>query len=86
MWGRSSELRAQEMQSLTNFILQVSYPPNPIHNLDNSLTPEQQVGHDFFFGQISDSAILDLLTVSQELCSDVRWKASSSHSPPIWRR
>ena len=55
--GRSSELPEAEMQSLTNFILQVSYPPNPIHNLDNSLTPDQQAGRDFYFGPISDSVL-----------------------------
>lgn len=55
--GRASELTDAEMQSLTNFILQVSYPPNPIRNLDNSLTPDQKAGSDFFFNQISDTAV-----------------------------
>jgi DNA-binding beta-propeller fold protein YncE len=55
--GRSSELTDAEMQSLTNFMLQVSYPPNPIRNLDNSLTPEQKAGSDFFFNQISDTLV-----------------------------
>ena len=26
------------------------YPPNPIRNLDNSFTPQQQLGFDIFFG------------------------------------
>ena len=30
--------RTREMQAFTDFILQVTYPPNPIRNLDNSLT------------------------------------------------
>jgi hypothetical protein len=43
------------MQAFTDFILQVTYPPNPIRALDNSLTPlssipSEQNGHDFFFG------------------------------------
>jgi YVTN family beta-propeller protein len=47
--GRSAELSPEEMQAFTDFILQVTYPPNPIRNLDNSLTPDQQAGRDFFF-------------------------------------
>ncbi len=43
------------MQKFTDFILQVTYPPNPIRNLDNSLTTEQQAGHDQYFGGISDT-------------------------------
>ncbi|WP_163989054.1 YncE family protein [Pyxidicoccus caerfyrddinensis] len=51
--GRSSQLPAEDMQKFTNFILQVTYPPNPIRNLDNSLTPQQQAGRDFFVGTTS---------------------------------
>jgi DNA-binding beta-propeller fold protein YncE len=51
--GRSSQLTADEMQKFTNFILQVTYPPNPIRRLDNSLTPAQQAGRDFFFNVTS---------------------------------
>ncbi|MDC3958836.1 hypothetical protein KEG38_33580 [Polyangium jinanense] len=47
--GRTAELSAEDMQRFTDFILQVAYPPNPIRNLDNSLTPSQQAGRDFFF-------------------------------------
>jgi hypothetical protein len=28
---------------------QITYPPNPIRNLDNSLTPDQQAGRNFYF-------------------------------------
>src|SRR5262249_23896607 len=48
--GRSSELTEAEMQAFTDFVLQIMYPPNPVRHLDNSLTPEQQAGRDFFFG------------------------------------
>jgi DNA-binding beta-propeller fold protein YncE len=47
--GRHAELSDEEMQKFTDFILQVMYPPNPIRNLDNSLTPAQQAGQDAFF-------------------------------------
>lgn len=46
--GRDAPLTAAEMQAFTDFILQVTYPPNPIRALDNSLTPDQQAGRDFF--------------------------------------
>ncbi|MFN8643750.1 MAG: hypothetical protein U0802_19605 [Candidatus Binatia bacterium] len=35
--GRSAQLSTTEMQQFTDFILQETYPPNPIRNLDNSL-------------------------------------------------
>jgi hypothetical protein len=49
--GRADELTDQEMQEFADFILQVTYPPNPIRNLDNSLTPAQAAGRAFYFAQ-----------------------------------
>ena len=46
--GRSGALASDEMQSFTDFILQVTYPPNPIRALDNGLTPSQAAGEAFF--------------------------------------
>jgi DNA-binding beta-propeller fold protein YncE len=46
--GRSGPLTAAEMQAFTTFILQVTYPPNPIRALDNSLTPDQLAGRNKF--------------------------------------
>jgi YVTN family beta-propeller protein len=43
-----------DMQAFSDFVLQIMYPPNPIRNLNNSLTPLQQEGRDFYFGPISD--------------------------------
>ncbi|WP_437839112.1 beta-propeller fold lactonase family protein [Sorangium sp. So ce1153] len=53
--GRSAPIPAQDMEAFTDFMLQVTYPPNPIRNLDNSLTPDQQAGKDFFNGDIVNS-------------------------------
>jgi mono/diheme cytochrome c family protein len=53
--GRSAQLTAPEMQAYTDFILQVTYPPNPIRALDNSLTLNEQAGKNFFNGPISDT-------------------------------
>lgn len=46
--GRSEPLTTNEMQSFTDFALSIHYPPNPNRPLDNSLTPKQQAGKDFF--------------------------------------
>ncbi len=49
------ELDPADMQSFTNFALRLSYPPNPIRALDNSLTPQQQAGLDLYTGRITDA-------------------------------
>ncbi|OJT22135.1 hypothetical protein BO221_25735 [Archangium sp. Cb G35] len=51
--GRNAQLSAAEMQQFTGFMLQVRYPPNPVRNLDNSLTAAQQRGRDFYFNTTS---------------------------------
>ncbi|WP_223645340.1 YncE family protein [Corallococcus sp. EGB] len=48
--GRADMPTEAEMNQFTNFQLQVQLPPNPIRNLDNSLTATQAAGRDFFFG------------------------------------
>ncbi len=53
--GRSGPLTTTEMDQYTDFILQVTMPPNPIRKLDDSLTASQNAGRDFYFNQISDS-------------------------------
>jgi cysteine-rich repeat protein len=53
--GRSEQLTTAEMQAFTDFILQVTYPPNPIRALDNSLTTDEDAGRAFYFGPISDT-------------------------------
>ena len=52
--GRDTELTAGEMQAFTDFILEVAYPPNPIRNLDNSLTAPQLAGRNLYNGAITD--------------------------------
>ncbi len=52
--GRSSPLADADMQAFTDFALQITYPPNPIRALNNSLTPDQQAGRDFYFQSASD--------------------------------
>jgi DNA-binding beta-propeller fold protein YncE len=68
--GRSGPLDDDQMQAFTDFILQVTYPPNPIRSLDDSLTPDQQAGRDFFFRQTSDG---------RELPSDALHNCNGCH-------
>lgn len=49
--GVKGGLSAAEMDEFADFILPLRYPPNPIRNLDNSLTPEQAQGRDIFFNR-----------------------------------
>ncbi len=48
--GNDRDMNETEMQQFSDFMLQVFLPPNPIRNLDNSLTPSQKRGFDFYFG------------------------------------
>jgi YVTN family beta-propeller protein len=46
--GANAQLSDADMTSYASFALQITYPPNPIHNLDDSLTSDQQAGANFF--------------------------------------
>ncbi|HEX4445734.1 MAG TPA: beta-propeller fold lactonase family protein, partial [Polyangiaceae bacterium] len=52
--GNAVELTDADMTAFANFTLQITYPPNPIRSLDDSMTAEQQAGHDFFFNKLAD--------------------------------
>ncbi len=57
--GRPTDLNSTEMQAFTDFALQLTLPPNPIRNLDNSLTADQQAGADFFSGPQRSDGLVD---------------------------
>ncbi|WP_437476134.1 hypothetical protein WME75_25750 [Sorangium sp. So ce1014] len=46
--GRHAPIPDADMEAFTDFVLQITYPPNPIRALDNSLTAEQQSGFEAF--------------------------------------
>ena len=48
--GSATQPSTAQMQAFANFQLQVLPPPNPVRNLDNSLTASQQNGFNFFSG------------------------------------
>jgi DNA-binding beta-propeller fold protein YncE len=53
--GRDGEIPAADMQAFTDFILTVTYPPNPVRSLDGNLTNQQLNGRNLFFGPITDA-------------------------------
>ena len=48
--GRAETLSEADINRFADFALAVAMPPNPIRNLDNSLTPAQARGRKFYFG------------------------------------
>lgn len=53
------------MADFTSFALQITLPPNPVRALDNSLTPSEQAGLDFFdgsTGQLADGTSVNGFT------------------------
>jgi mono/diheme cytochrome c family protein len=55
--GRATPLTAAEMQSFATYALRLQLPPNPIANLDGTLTASQAAGAAFFSGPTSDSVM-----------------------------
>lgn len=47
--GNNGPISTADMDKFTDFILQVTYPPNPNRPLNNSKTPKQIAGENFFF-------------------------------------
>ena len=80
--GRDEPLDDEQMQAFTDFALQLMYPPNPIRNLDNSLTPQQQAGRDFFFtaGSVFVPAAQELRTC--ESCHRIDAEANAEFGVP----
>ena len=47
--GKEGTVTGTQIQQFADFMLQVQLPPNPVRNLDNSLTAAQQDGEDMWF-------------------------------------
>ncbi|MCW5892400.1 MAG: beta-propeller fold lactonase family protein [bacterium] len=56
--GRATELTHDEMQSFTDFILSVVFPPNPIRALDNAPTAQEAQGENLFLTRVTDAGAL----------------------------
>jgi len=48
--GREHLISTPDMQAFTDFALTLTLPPNPIRNLNNALTADQQAGRNFYNG------------------------------------
>jgi YVTN family beta-propeller protein len=53
--GRETPLDPAEMQEFADFILTVTYPPNPIRRLDGVLSGQQSSGETLYHGPITDA-------------------------------
>ena len=62
--GSADQPSAEQMQQFTDFQLQVFLPPNPVRNLDNSLTESQQRGSDFYSGPRASDGVVSALADS----------------------
>jgi len=51
--GRDSEISESDMDAFAEYALELSYPPNPIRALDNSLTNSQRAGENIYFNQVT---------------------------------
>jgi YVTN family beta-propeller protein len=51
--GRASQLAADDMQVYAEFALEITYPPNPIRALDNSLTTDQAAGRNIYLNDFT---------------------------------
>src|SRR5262249_23472778 len=49
------ELSPGQMQAFTDFALQITYPPNPIRQLDDSLRADELAGFMLFTGPVTDT-------------------------------
>src|SRR6185369_16946231 len=83
--GRSGPIADADMEAFAAFMLQVTYPPNPIRRLDNQLTPSQQAGRDFFLHNFSDLSILGTCTSCHKLdpmrTRNTAWPRQASSAP-----
>ncbi len=56
--GRATQLTTEDMQKFTDFALAITYPPNPIRRIDNTLTAGQQRARNRYFGcELTDESL-----------------------------
>jgi DNA-binding beta-propeller fold protein YncE len=56
--GMPAQLPEADMEAFIDFAMALMYPPNPLRNLDNSLTPQQAQGRDIFFNRVTTAGAL----------------------------
>ncbi|MVF12823.1 hypothetical protein FT643_11795 [Ketobacter sp. MCCC 1A13808] len=55
--GRATPLTDQEMDAFAKYALELTYPPNPVMNLDNSLTAQLEQAYDVYNNKRTDGTI-----------------------------
>jgi DNA-binding beta-propeller fold protein YncE len=56
--GRTEPLPDADMEAFGRFVFSLRYPPNPLQNLDRSLTADQRAGADLYSGEFpTDSGV-----------------------------
>ena len=58
LFARGARLSDAQMQAFTDFILQLTYPPNPLRNLEGTLTADQAAGKSVFNEDITTGGIV----------------------------
>ncbi len=53
--AKQDPLSNEDMQAFSDFAMQLTYPPNPIRNLDNTLTSTQQLGKSLYMKGVNRS-------------------------------
>ncbi|MBI2931570.1 MAG: hypothetical protein HYY16_07945, partial [Planctomycetes bacterium] len=48
--GRHEQIKPNDMRKFTDFVLEITYPPNPIRRLDDEDTPAQALGRSIYMG------------------------------------
>jgi YVTN family beta-propeller protein len=51
--GSEAELPAQDIQAFAEFALTITYPPNPVRALDNSLNADEAQGRNIYMNQLT---------------------------------
>lgn len=69
--GREEELGEEQMDQFAQFALQLTYPPNPIRHLDNTLTANQQRGSDLYFNTLTTGMIGPLVLATCNDCHNL---------------
>ena len=64
LMGRAEPLTDEQMQKFTDFAMQIRYPPNPIRNLDGTLSSAQSRGR-----QLYDEGVVRVQTQQLEVCA-----------------
>ena len=66
--GRETPLSVEQMQKFTDFALQITYPPNPIRALDNSLSTLQAEGKRIFREDKTTTPLLPVIGPTMNVC------------------